>query len=107
MSYLLIESRDPLESTRVQRTYDLAVQLRAAGSDVVLYLVQNGVTPARAGGRRSGLENVIAARIEVLADEFSLRERGLPPSALLSGIRAAPIDAVIERMAAGWKAIWN
>ena len=107
MSYLLIESRDPLASSGVQRTYELAVQLRATGSDVVLYLVQNGVSPARAGSRRSGLENVLAAGIEVLADEFSLREHGLPPLALLGGIRPAPIDAVIERMAAGWKAMWN
>jgi len=106
-AYLLIESRDPFESTEAARTYELAMQLRAAGHEVALFLVQNAVLPVRPGCRRTGLEKVMGTGIEVLADEFSLRERGIAATAPLNGIRPAAIDSVVERMAAGWKTIWQ
>jgi DsrE/DsrF-like family len=105
--YILIESRDPFESAGPARTCELAMHLRAAGHEVVLFLVQNGVLPARAGTQRTGLDKLIGTRIEVLADDFSLRERGIAASELISGIRLAPIDVVVERMGAGWNAIWH
>jgi hypothetical protein len=43
----------------------------------------------------------------VLADDFSLRERGIAPAGLIGGVRAAPIDSIVERMAAGWNALWH
>lgn len=105
--YLLIESRDPFESTGAARTCELAVQLRAAGHDVALFLVQNGVLAVRSGARRTDLDKVIATRIEVLADDFSLRERGIPAAGLIGGVQVAPIDSIVERMAAGWNALWH
>jgi hypothetical protein len=106
-AYLLIESRDPFEWSEVARTYELATQLRAAGHEVALFLVQNAVLPVRAGCRRAGLDRITGTGIDVLADDFSLRERGIAATALLNGIRPASIDFVIERMAAGWKTIWH
>ena len=106
-AYLLIESRDPFEWSDVTRTYELALQLRAAGHEVALFLVQNAVLPVRAGSRRTGLDKFNSTGIEVLADEFSLRERGIGTTALVSGIRPASIDFVVERMAAGWKTLWH
>jgi hypothetical protein len=50
---------------------------------------------------------VLGTKIEVLADDFSLRERGIAPDSLIGGVKAAPIDAVVERMAAGWNALWH
>jgi hypothetical protein len=105
--YLLIESRDWFESTGAARTCELAIQLRAAGHDVALFLVQNGVLAVRSGVRRAELDKVIRTQIEVLADDFSLRERGISPAGLIGGVRAAPIDFVVERMAAGWNALWH
>ena len=105
--YLLIESRDPFESTGAVRTYELAIQLRAAGHDVALFLVQNGVLAVRSGARRADLDKVLATKIEVLADDFSLRERGIPVAGFIGGVQAAPIDAIVERMAAGWNALWH
>jgi intracellular sulfur oxidation DsrE/DsrF family protein len=105
--YLLIESRDPFESTGAARTCELAIQLRAAGHDVALFLVQNGVLSVRSGARRTELDKVLGTKIEVLADDFSLRERGIPADKLLGGVRAAPIDSIIERMASGWNALWH
>jgi sulfur relay (sulfurtransferase) complex TusBCD TusD component (DsrE family) len=105
--YLLIESCDPYESMGAARTYELAIQLRAAGHDVALFLVQNGVLAVRSGARRAELDKAIRTQIEVLADEFSLRERGISSDGLIGGVQAAPIDAVVERMAAGWNALWH
>ena len=47
--YLLIESRDPFESNDVGYYYDLAADLARRGDEVTLFLVQNGVLPARSG----------------------------------------------------------
>jgi hypothetical protein len=43
----------------------------------------------------------------VLADDFALRERGIPAASLLGGVQAAPIDSIVERMASGWNALWH
>ena len=105
--YLLIESRDPFESTSAAHTCELALQLRAAGHEVALFLVQNGVLAVRSGARHAELDKVIGTRIEVLADEFSLRERGISSASLIAGVHAAPIDSIVERMTAGWNALWH
>ena len=108
MAYLLIESRDPLESTDVEGYfYDLAVGLARRGETVSLFLVQNGVFPARRSARSAALETVTRAGVEVLADDFSLRERGIAADRLAAGVTAAPIDAVVDRLAEGRKALWH
>ena len=45
--------------------------------------------------------------MEVLADDFSLRERGIAPSRLTDGIKAVPLSIVIDYLADGRKAIWH
>jgi intracellular sulfur oxidation DsrE/DsrF family protein len=105
--YLLIESRDPFESHDVGRLCDLAAGLKQAGHDVAVFLVQNGVLPARRDARRDGLQRLLDAGIDVHADEFSLRERGIARAGLAERVQPAPIDLVIERMEAGWSTIWH
>ena len=105
--YLLIESRDPFESNDVDFSYDLAKRLTADGNAVTLFLVQNGVLPARAGARAAGLTELAQAGIEILADEFSLRERGIPVGRLQPGVKPSPLDLVVDRLAEGCKAIWH
>jgi intracellular sulfur oxidation DsrE/DsrF family protein len=105
--YLLIESRDPFESNDVGRLCELAAGLKHAGHEVAVMLVQNGVLPARRDARRDGLQGVLDAGIDVHADEFSLRERGIARNELAERVQPAPIDLVIERMEAGWSAIWH
>jgi hypothetical protein len=43
--------------------------------------------------------------VTVLADDFSLQERGI--AKLAEGVTAAPIDVVVDHLAAGHKAIWH
>jgi DsrE/DsrF/DsrH-like protein len=107
-NYLLIESRDPFESVVVPRQYDLAVSLATAGNAVTLFLVQNGVLPARAGGVHSRLLTAASkAGVQVMAEEFSLRERGIAPGKLAVGVRSADLSVVIDQLAEGRKALWH
>ncbi len=105
--YLLIGSRDPFESNDVTRLYALAENLAKNGSKVTLFLVQNGVFSARDSGKSAAISAVADTGVEVLADEFSLRERGISPDRLVSGVSAAALDVVVDQLADGRKAIWS
>ncbi len=104
--YLLIESRDPFETNEVERDYELAASLAKDGSEVTLFLVQNGVLAARAGARKNGLSAAIHAGVQVFGDDFSLRERGISKDNLLQGVKESPIDAAVDQLAEGRKALW-
>lgn len=104
--YLLIESRDPYESDAVRDHVELAVGLRRAGAKVSLYLVQNGVLPCRSGANATELQEALAGGVEVLADDFSLRERGISDATVTRGVKPAAIDGVVDRLADGWKVLF-
>lgn len=114
-NYLLIESRDPFESADVAGFLDLAEGLAKEGHAVTLFLVQNGVLPARHGAQSNFPANMAARSlaalaadgVKVLADSFSLQERGISSNRLIAGVTVAPLSAVIDRMAAGDKALWH
>ena len=105
--YLLIGSRDPFESNDVTRLYALAENLAKNGSKVTLFLVQNGVMSARESTQSAALSAVAETGVEVLADDFSLRERGISPEGLVAGVSPAHLDVVIDQLAGGRKAIWS
>lgn len=105
--YLMIESRDPFESNEVTNYYDLALGLAREGNEVTLFLVQNGVLPARRSEKSGALENLATAGVTILADEFSLRERGIGADRLASGVKASPLDVVVDQLAEGRKAMWH
>ena len=105
--YLLIESRDPFEYVDVPYYYDLAVSLARKGHAVTLFLVQNGVLPVRPGPRSDVVSAVARAGVEVLADDFSLRERGIGADRLATGVKPAPLDRVLDLLGEGCKALWH
>jgi hypothetical protein len=45
--------------------------------------------------------------MRVLADSFSLKERGIDEKRLASGVAAAPLDVVLDALAEGAKVIWH
>ena len=106
-SYLVVESRDPFESHGFARRCELAAALRADGAGVTVFLVENGVMAARAAARVRELEQLAKSGVVVLADEFSLRERGIAQSELAAAVKRVGLDAVVEQMAAGAKVLWN
>jgi predicted peroxiredoxin len=105
--YLMIESRDPFDSSDVANFLALAEGLSKAGNKVTLFLIQNGVLPARHGARSAPLAVLAANGVEVLADDFSLRERGISANRLVPGIKAAPLDTIVDRLADGCRALWH
>ena len=105
--YLLIESRDPWESSDVSSWQTLAADLARQGDEVIYFLVQNGVLPARRSAQTAPLAELASAGVDVRADEFSLRERGIGTDRLAEFVTAAPLDVVIDCMAEGRKVIWH
>jgi sulfur relay (sulfurtransferase) complex TusBCD TusD component (DsrE family) len=104
-SYLLIESRDPFESNDVRYYYELSRGLVEGGNEVTLFLVQNGVLAARPSAHSAALTALCQGGVKVLADDFSLRERGI--SKLAEGVVAASIDVIVDHLAAGYKTLWH
>src|SRR5215831_10589008 len=104
-NYLLIESRDPFESSDVGYYYQLSKGLVDDGNEVTLFLVQNGVLAARPSAHSAVLTALCQSGVKVLANDFSLRERGI--SKLAEGVVPAPIDVIVDHLAAGHKTLWH
>jgi intracellular sulfur oxidation DsrE/DsrF family protein len=105
--YLFVESRDPFEHVEVGHQLELVASLAKDGNQVTLFLVQNGVLPARKSVKSDALTRLAQGGVEVLADDFSLRARGIDAANLASGVKAAPIDVVVDQLAEGRKAVWH
>jgi sulfur relay (sulfurtransferase) complex TusBCD TusD component (DsrE family) len=106
-NYLIMVSEDPFEATAARRAAEMALQLRQTGNAVTLFLVQNGVLASRASPTPNMFAPLISASVEVVADEFSMRERGIEVSELREGMTMAPIDLIVQRLAAGWHTLWS
>ena len=105
--FTLIASRDPLESREGEKYCLLAGDLRREGNEVTLFLVQNAVFGARKGAATGAYAKLAGAGVAVLADAFSLRERGIGKERLAAGIAVADLDVVIDHMSEGRKVLWN
>ena len=104
--YLIIESRHSSESNDVNRTFELAAGLAARGNHVDTYLVQNAVLMARASARSTSLSQLARAGVGVYADDFSLRERGIPCDMVHASVTPSPIERVLDEMSAGTKCVF-
>jgi len=106
--YVFIESRDPFESNDAQFVTETAAELKQRGHRVTVFLIQNGALAARRNARNSHLRRMIEAGIELLADDFSLRERGVTAAEMGDGIRESNIEALVELLIQDeTKAIWH
>src|SRR5262245_27916249 len=106
--YVFIESRDPFESNDAQFVADAATELKQRGHRVTVYLIQNGALAARRNARGSHLRRMAAAGIELLADDFSLRERGVTAAEMGDGVRESNIESLVELLIQDeTKAIWH
>jgi sulfur relay (sulfurtransferase) complex TusBCD TusD component (DsrE family) len=102
--YFLIESKSPFESTEVIHDYQLASDLAKSGHEVTLFLVENGVLATRSTIIPPELANLNL--VKVLADRFSLEERGIEYSEVNSGIEVSSISLVADAMGQGQKTLW-
>ncbi len=106
-SYLFIESRDPFEVNDVDYYYDIASGLKGRNNEVTLFLIQNGVFPARQNPSSEKISRLAKKGVRILADELSLNERGISVDSLVEGVEPSPLDIVVDQMVAGTKTIWH
>jgi|SRR5688572_28625502 sulfur relay (sulfurtransferase) complex TusBCD TusD component (DsrE family) len=106
--YVFIESRDPFESRDTQFVEQTATALRQRGHQVTVFLVQNGVLAARQNARDTSLARMAAAGVSLLADDFSLSERGIQSAELRTGIEPAGVERLVEVLVQEQtRAIWH
>ena len=106
--YLFIESRDPFESRDVQFVVETATALKRQGEEVIVFLVQNGVLAARKNASSSHLPRLAEEGIALLADDFSLRERGIRTTDMNSEVKESGIGLLVDMLAQEeTKAIWH
>ena len=104
--YVFIESRDPFESRDTRYIEETAVEVKERGHEVTVFLVQNGVFAARTSARRLG--RLTDAGVSVLADDVSLRERGITNEELAPSVRESGIGALVDAIVQeNTKAIWH
>lgn len=105
--YLILESRDPYDSADWVDMQQIIMDLRKAGHNVTLFLLQNGVLPARRG---TSFEEYFA-KLEVLgvntfADFFALKERGIQNLSI--HVEKSNLDHLIQLcFASDTKSIWH
>jgi len=97
-NYLFIESRDPFESTDTRFVAETAAALQQRDAEVTVFLVQNGVLAARRNARASQVQALAKAGVKLLADDFSLRERGIQPAELIPGIQSSGVEAIVDAL---------
>jgi predicted peroxiredoxin len=105
--YLFLESRSPADSGEIAQGCGLAAALAARGDQVTIFLIQNAVLAARQGARAEAIDAATRAGVRILADDFSLRERGIAPDRLRPGVAPEPLETVVDRLANGAKTLWN
>jgi len=106
--YVLIESRDPFESNDVAYFYRLAADLAGKGEQVSLFLVQNGTLAARKDARENPLGKLLERKIEILADSFSVKERGIQDQERHPGVKLADMNTLVASiMQDGTKVLWH
>lgn len=107
-NYVFIESRDPFESRDTQFVVETATTLVQRGHQVTVFLVQNGVLGARRNIGESNLSRMVESGISLLADDFSLCERGIQSEDLQPGIQATSIETLVTALVQeNTKAIWH
>ncbi|WP_107668699.1 DsrE family protein [Cyanothece sp. BG0011] len=102
--YFLIESQSPFDYPEVNNNYNLASDLADAGNEVTLFLIENGVLAARSTVASQGLTNL--EKVKLLADEFSLDERGIDTTELGTKIEVSNVASIVDAMSEGQKMMW-
>ena len=108
ISYVFIESRDPFESRDAQFIVDTATALKQHDNEVTVFLVQNGVLGARRNAIGSHLPQLAKAGITLLADTFSLKERGMVSAEISPAVKESSVEALVDLLVReNTKAIWH
>ncbi len=75
---------------------------------MTVFLVQNGVLASRRNIRDSAVSRMAKAGVNLLADDFSLCERGIQSAELQPGVQTTSIETLVEALVReNTKAIWH
>ncbi|MFN2555721.1 MAG: DsrE family protein [Nitriliruptorales bacterium] len=97
MRILLLTARDPLQAADVAHPARLARQLAATGEEIVLVLLEDAVTLARAGHAWSdAITAAQEAGVRVVAEEEALARRAV--HRLLEGVKPVALGEVVATM---------
>lgn len=100
MKILLLAARDPLEAADVAHPARLARQLTGAGHEVMLVLLEDAVTLARAGHAWSdALTSAQEAGVRILAEDEALSRRAV--HRLVAGVKPLSLGEVVDALF-GW-----
>lgn len=106
--YVFIESRDPFESRDTRFVWETATALKQRGHEVTVFLVQNGVLGSRRNISDCALSCLAQAGVSLLADDFSLSERGIQQAELVPGVQPTSIETLVTALVQeNTKAIWH
>jgi sulfur relay (sulfurtransferase) DsrF/TusC family protein len=106
--YIFIESRDPFESRDTRFVVETASSLKYRGHQVTVFFVQNGVLAARKNARGTQIAHLVEAGVRLLADDFSLSERGIQRAELSTHVHQSNVEAIVDELAQeNTKAIWH
>ena len=107
-NYVFIETRDPFESLDVRFVEETATALQQRGHAVTVFLVQNGVLAARKNVPDSHLVRLAQTGVKLMADDFSLSERGVQPAELQPGVQPSSLEWLVDALVKEQtKAIWH
>lgn len=107
-NYVLIESRDPFESRDTRFVEETATALKQRGHEVTIFLIQNAVLASRQKACDGSIARMVEAGVSLLADDFSLRERGIQCAELRPGIKRSDIEQLVDALVQeNTKAIWH
>ncbi|MBW3576862.1 MAG: DsrE family protein [Actinobacteria bacterium] len=95
MNVVLLTARDPLQAADVAHPVRLARQLSGGGDDVVLVLVEDAVTLARAGHTWSdALAAAHAAGVRIVAEQEALSRRAV--HRLVEGVKPISLGDTVD-----------
>lgn len=105
--YLILESKDPYDSADWANMQKIVIYLKNNGNDVTLFLLQNGVLPARRGtSHEKHFAHLKELKINILADFFALQERGIQDISV--SVEKSNLDRLIELcLMFNTKTIWH
>ncbi|MEC3976382.1 DsrE family protein [Amycolatopsis sp. H20-H5] len=107
ISYLLVESKGNWSGPNAATFLRDAVALAEAGHGVRVYLVEDGVLAA-VGTAVPEIEQLAAAGVEILVDDFSAAQRALGATQLSPHVKPAGMDALADALSdVDCRAVWH
>ncbi len=94
-SLLMVLSKDPFTTETPELVLNIGRNAREKGSDVSIYLVEDGVTAARDNEFGKKLSAAQAAGIKVFADDKAVLSRGLEGK-LIDGVEIKEIGKLLD-----------